>query len=353
MTAELLFLIPAHNEEHLLGACVDSANVAIARAGRGQVVVIADNCSDGTTLVARAAGARVLDRQEPAKRGKPFAIAWALERLDLDSADAIVIIDADSVVRADFASGLLEHAPLADKVIQTYNASSNEFETWLTRLAGVFGRARYEMEFPAKQRAGLNVPLTGNGMCIGTAVLRREGWKVFSLAEDAELYARWTAEGIPIRYAQGARVEAREAGSLGHSSTQRARWAAGRWAVFRAWAGPLVRSKKIGWRQKADALLELARPGPVVQLALTVLIAAVVWLLAPRAVRLWLVILIFLPLFGLVRRTVLVILRHPEPWRTLGAFAVLPLYLVWRSILAIRTTIVGDPEWRRSRRAAP
>jgi hypothetical protein len=190
-------------------------------------------------------------------------------------------------------------------------------------------------------------------MCIGTGVLRREGWKVFSLAEDAELYARWTAEGIPIGYAQGARVEAREAGSLGQSSTQRARWSAGRWAVLREWAGPLVGSEKIGWRQKADALLELARPGPVVQLAVTVLLATGAWLLAPRAVRLWLVLLIFLPLFGLVRRTVLVILRHPQPWRTLGAFIVLPVYLAWRALLAIRTTVLGVGEWRRSSRHSP
>jgi hypothetical protein len=352
MPDRLLIMIPAHNEELLIGRSVQSAVETIGRRGFGQVVVIVDNCSDGTALIAKDAGARVMERHEPTKRGKPHAIAWALERLDLSAADAVVIIDADSVVRPDFMAALLEHAPLVDKVIQTYNASSNEFETWLTRLAGVFGRVRYEIEFPAKQRAGLNVPLTGNGMCIGTGVLLREGWKAFSLAEDAELYARWTALGIPIRYAQGARVEAREAGSLGHSSTQRARWAAGRWTVLRAWAGPLLRSTKIGWRQKADALLELARPGPVVQLAVTLVLAAGAWLLAPRPVRPWLVILILLPLVGLVRRTVQVILHHPEPVRTLGAFLVLPVYLVWRSMLAVRTALIGERVWRRSSRPA-
>ena len=228
MADRILFLIPAHDEAPLIAECVGSAIRALTGGFSGNIIVIADNCSDDTATVAREAGAKVLERHDRERRGKPHAIAWALERLDLASAEAVVIIDADSVVRPDFATALQEHAPIADKVIQTYNGSSNEFETWLTRLAGVFTRARYELEFPAKQRAGLNVPLTGNGMCIGTAVLRREGWKAFSLAEDAELYARWTAEGIRIRYAQGARVEAREAGSLGHSSTQRARWAAGR-----------------------------------------------------------------------------------------------------------------------------
>jgi glycosyl transferase family 2 len=353
MSARILFLIPAHDEALLISACVGSAIEALAHGASGAAIVIADNCSDHTASLASAAGALVLERHDVERLGKPHAIAWALERLELDSADAIVIVDADSVVHPDFATALQEHAPLAEKVIQAYNASSNEFETWLTRLAGVFGRARYEIEYPAKQRAGLNVPLTGNGMCIGTGVLRREGWKAFSLAEDAELYARWTAEGIQIGFAQGARVEAREAGSLGHSSTQRARWSAGRWTVLREWAGPLVRSRKIDWRQKADALLELARPGPVVQLAATVMLAAGAWLLAPQAVRLWLVLLIFLPLLGLVRRTVLVILRHPEPWRTLGAFLVLPVYLVWRALLAIRTTVFGVREWRRSARQAP
>jgi hypothetical protein len=114
----------------------------------------------------------------------------------------------------------------------------------------------------------------------------------------------------------------------------------------------LLRSTKIGWRQKADALLELARPGPVVQLAVTLVLAAGAWLLAPRPVRPWLVILILLPLVGLVRRTVQVILHHPEPVRTLGAFLVLPVYLVWRSMLAVRTALIGERVWRRSSRPA-
>src|SRR5262245_15506592 len=75
---ELVTVVPAHDEEASIAACVDSLRAAYAYAGRAaadSIVVVADNCSDATATAARAAGARVIERCDPAHRGKGPALA--------------------------------------------------------------------------------------------------------------------------------------------------------------------------------------------------------------------------------------------------------------------------------------
>ena len=45
------------------------------------VIVIADNCSDGTAAAASVAGAVVWERADPDAPGKGRALTWALDRL--------------------------------------------------------------------------------------------------------------------------------------------------------------------------------------------------------------------------------------------------------------------------------
>src|SRR5690606_10093754 len=107
----LLFLVPAHDEALLIEGCVRSILAMDYPADRREVVVIADNCTDGTADLARTAGATCLERADTERRGKPWALAWALERVDLGAFDAVVIIDADSLVDPSFARAMARHSP--------------------------------------------------------------------------------------------------------------------------------------------------------------------------------------------------------------------------------------------------
>ena len=123
-------------------------------------------------------------------------------------------------------------APLNHKVLQAYFDVANPQDSSLTRMAAVLAAANFRFAYPLKRRVGVNAPLLGNGMCIGAGVLATHGWKAFTIAEDWELYALYTAQGISIESVEGARLFAQEACSLRQSSTQRQRWTAGKLTVL-------------------------------------------------------------------------------------------------------------------------
>jgi cellulose synthase/poly-beta-1,6-N-acetylglucosamine synthase-like glycosyltransferase len=343
------FLVPAHNEELLIGGCLQSLLALRYARARREIVVIADNCTDNTAAIARAHEVRCLERQDPTRAGKPYAIAWAIGMLDLSEYDAVVVVDADSLIDPDFATALAALAPIREKAIQCYNDVSNRSESALTRMAAVFSamRCRYINEF--KSRAGLNCPL-GNGLCIGAAVLQRLGWNAFSISEDTELYAILTLNGVRIESAAAARIYSQEARSLRQSGSQRRRWTAGNLGVLFRHVRPLLGSADIGFEQKLDSLAELTAPAPAVHLGL-VLIAVTLTMVtgAPGAP-----ILVSALLASLARPIIfasIALRSDPDPKAAARAFAFFPLYMLWRlGVQVMALAAIGTQTWVRTER---
>lgn len=346
----LLFLVPAHDEARMIESCVRSLLSMRYPAHRLGVTVVADNCTDRTAELARAAGAQCLERSDRAFPGKPRALAWALTQVRLDEFDAVVIIDADTLVDPGFAAALGNVAPVADRAFQAYFDVRNPGDTLLTRMATVLAAANYRFAYALKRRVGLNAPLLGNGMCLGTNVLARHGWKAFTIAEDWELYALYTAQGVPIESLPAAHLYAQEARSLAQSSTQRRRWTAGKLTVLGRYIGPLLTSRKIGLAQKLDALAELTGPGPVVLFGLTIVAATLTLILQPPASA-WLLSALAVSVVRQAAYTVAGLSVQRDPLRASLAFVFLPLYLVWRLGAAARALgQLGDKPWVRTAR---
>lgn len=350
----LLFLVPAHDEELLIAGCVRSLMQMTYPVTHRRIVVIADNCSDATARLAREQGAESFERVDPASPGKPRAIEWALQQFDLREWDACVIVDADSTVAPTFALGLARLGPLNDIAFQSNFRVLNEFESWLTRLGGVLSRCRYEVTYPLKQSAGLNCPINGNGMGFGTNLLIRDGWRSFSIAEDSEQYAVYTAAGVSIRHASEANLFSQEARSLQQGATQRRRWIAGRIRIIHDWGRRLFLSPHIGWHQKLDAFVELGLAFPVLHLLSAALIVVAALVGVTGTPGRWIASLAAMSLSGVAATAIVVICRHPQPWRTLLSFFMLPVYAGWRSLVFLGTlSTLRDATWRKTGRTAP
>jgi cellulose synthase/poly-beta-1,6-N-acetylglucosamine synthase-like glycosyltransferase len=103
-------LIPAHNEEAVLGFTLES----LAQQSRrpDHVVVVADNCADATVDVARAHGVDVVETVENTEK-KAGALNQQLSRVlpHAEPRDVVMVMDADSTLSPEFlevAIGLLE-----------------------------------------------------------------------------------------------------------------------------------------------------------------------------------------------------------------------------------------------------
>ena len=348
--SRFLFLIPAHDEEVGIRTCVSSLLNMDYPADLRTVVVIADNCTDGTAAAAEAAGAEVLVRTDPVLRGKPRALEWAIGRLPLQDYDAVVVIDADGLLDPGLARELARKGSWSGRAGQVYDGVSNPTENALTRMAVVFSNLRYHLSFPLKEAVGLNVPLQGNGMVFGADVLAERGWDAFSICEDWEIYTLLSLDGYTTVGCPEARALAQEATSLKQSNSQRKRWAAGKITVMMQYAGPILASR-MGFRQKLDLLAELTHLGPAAHLGLVTLLSVIVAVAALPGAS-WILAALWVPVVRIGVYT-LVALRYEEhPIRTAVSFLYLPFYAAWRVVIQITSlSMLGDKPWVRTQRS--
>lgn len=104
--AQVVVLVPAHNEEGALPAALDSLWRQTRRPDR--VIVVADNCTDGTVAVATGAGAEVFEtvgNVDKKAGGLNQALSILLEILT--PADRVLVMDADGVLAPRFVETAL------------------------------------------------------------------------------------------------------------------------------------------------------------------------------------------------------------------------------------------------------
>lgn len=349
-------IIPAHNEEAGLATTLRSLTQVQYPAASVDVTVIADRCDDGTATVARGHGVRCLERQG-GPPGKGAAIAWAIDELARSQIgfDALVVIDADAVADPRFLVAFDEGLAAGHEVQQGYNYLSNPWESPFTRLIAVTSVLRNRLFYAGKMQIGLSGMLTGTGMCLSHAALTRHGWTAFSVGEDCELSADLLLQSTWIYFNPDARVLARESVGLKQASTQRLRWASGRYAVAASTAWRLCAAGVAQRRPHlVDAALTLVIPTYSTQATLAALALVGAWcvsgpagwpLLWPWA---WLV-------FGLLSAYfVLGALLTEAPAKTLLGIALIPVFLPWRMAIEILGLLgYGRKQWVRTARLSP
>ncbi|QRF23944.1 glycosyltransferase [Alicyclobacillus sp. TC] len=256
-------LIPAHNEERVIGFLLDSLFAQDYPSHLYDIHVIADHCSDHTAEVALAHGAKVHCREQSTQRSKGYAIEWMLKRLQEMSVsyDAVLIFDADNLVEADFLQAMNHHLCTGHRVIQGYLGVKNPFDSWVTVSQAVSYWFSNCMWQKARNNLGLACSLGGTGVCVDFNLLAEMGWHATGLAEDLEFGVRCIRRGIYPVWAHEARVYDEKPIDLVSSLRQRIRWMRGHFYCAKRNFFPLL-SKALQKRdvRQLDAALYLFQP---------------------------------------------------------------------------------------------
>jgi len=100
-TVRVTALIPCHNEEDLVWRSIQS--LVLQTQPPDRVVVIADNCTDGTARIARFCGVEVWETVDnPHKKAGALNQALTCLLPKLDPSDAVLVLDADSFLDERF-----------------------------------------------------------------------------------------------------------------------------------------------------------------------------------------------------------------------------------------------------------
>ncbi len=269
-------LIPAHNEEQLVGRAAASLLNQDLAAARRRVIVIADNCHDRTAHVATAAGAEVWVRDDGATRGKGRSLRWAMDRLlaELQPPGAVAVVDADSVAAPDLLRRLVGALDAGHDAVQADYRVLEETGSERERLVAAAFLLFHRVRLGGRARLGLPAALVGNGMAFSTGLLRRRRWESFSGVEDLEETVALRLAGVRVAFVEGAIVRGPVASGAG-AQGQRLRWEGGRWHVVRRAVPKLlasaVRRRDVGL---LDAAFDLAVPPLGLLLATAMLGAA-------------------------------------------------------------------------------
>ena len=154
-------LVPAHNEERVISKCL--AAIAADRRPTDRVLVVADRCNDETAEIARSFGALVLERGAGEEPGRAAARQAGLERAGDLEWDAVVMLDADSVIEPGFFAACEQSLASGAPAVQARSESSHG--RTLAMEASLAAFTLQGITIPrGRDRLGLSVRLRGTGM---------------------------------------------------------------------------------------------------------------------------------------------------------------------------------------------
>ena len=324
-----LVVVPAHNEELVLERTLQAIRRSLRP--RDQLLVVDDRSSDRTGQIAAAFGAVVLRREPCEEPGRAAARQAALARSTSLDWDAMVMIDADSVVAPGFFD--VCERMLATGAVALQARSEAAIGKRLVDQAALASFAIQGVVMPrGRDHLHMLVRLRGTGMILRREIIERFSFRA-PASEDLVYSLDLCQAGIRVRHVESARLRSQNAGSWKTATQQKLRYEAGRIAAAREFARPLVSSGGVAGLEAAWFLLSPPFATAVALLAVALGFAAL-------AGHLWLVMILAAALAALFVVLLLGIVQARLHPRVLLALTIAPAYLIWKVVVQIRAAII-------------
>lgn len=249
-------LVPARNEQQVIGFLIDSLIKQRYPRELFDVYVLVNNCTDDTAGVAGNAGAKVMicDREV---HSKGEVLRYAFEKLLEDGApeyDAFCIFDADNLVDGGFLQAVNNALCAGYGIAQGYRDSKNPGDNWVSGSTSTFFWFMSRLYNRSRANLGISASLNGTGIMISSELIREQGFNTATLTEDLEYTAQCALGGHKIGYMNDAVIYDEQPTRLKDSFTQRRRWGAGSLQCSRLYLKKLLVQ---AWKKKSMDCLDI------------------------------------------------------------------------------------------------
>ena len=388
-------LVPAHNEASGIGATLETILPQLTAQDR--LVVIADNCSDDTAAVAkrccesvalaslqssaqiakcysesevallansgiaqepalseRSFGVIVVERQEPERSGKGYALDYGLRSIEEDPPDVVVMIDADCNVHQGTIERIAGLAASVGRPIQaTYLMEQPANPGPKDSVSALAFMVKNLVRPSGLEQLRLPCLLTGTGMAFPWSAIENVMIASSNIVEDMQLAIDLAIAGQAPVFCQEAKVIGRLPQQQQAAKKQRKRWEHGHLQTLLTQVPKLLKAAVL--KRRFD-LLALALELCVPPLSLLVMIWVVVMgssLLAGALGASW------IPAIFSAAEGLLILISIVGAWAKFGRddFPVrtllsVPFYILWKIPLYLAFLIRPQKKWIRTERDA-
>lgn len=345
-----VIVVPAHDEEVLIATTVATLAAEIEHGCR--ILVVADNCKDRTAQRARDAGAEVIVRNDPDRRGKGFALAAARDALRAGPPQVVLIIDADCRIDRKSLETLARVSAESGRPAQAaYMFVPNRDASVMVQISNFAFMLKNLIRQRGLQRLAGRAHLTGTGMAFPWRLFDDADLGGANIVEDLALGLQLSERGYPPVFVQSAQVWS-EAAADEQTLVQRRRWEGGSLSTaMKMVPRNLLRGLSRGDFREILAAFDLGIP-PLAMLVLLNLAAFVLGLLAWTIEGFHWPIMVQVAL-GLLALVALIIAwaREGRTFISARALVRLPLYVLWKIPLYMGLVRGGAPrDWIRTGR---
>ena len=317
-----------------------------------RVLVVADNCSDDTARLARAAGAEVIERSDAEHRGKGYALAFGVDHLDPNPPDIVIVIDADCRLTPGSIDALVQRAVETQRPVQADYVLTPTERSPISMISALAFLVRNRVRPRGLRRLGQPCHLDGTGMAFPWSVVRAAPDLGANIVEDLAMGIELAMLGHEPLLCIEAGVRSELPSEQGVAMQQRRRWEHGHLATLLR-SGPRLIGEGILRRRPGLIALgaDLIVPPLALLVGLLVLVlgaAGVLALIGGPMFPSWIAAIAL----GLVGLGVAIgwarYGRETIPFRYL---LLVPLYVAWKVPLYV-SFLFGrrEREWRRTER---
>jgi cellulose synthase/poly-beta-1,6-N-acetylglucosamine synthase-like glycosyltransferase len=343
--------MPAHNEAGIITRTIRNVQGQLAPGDR--LLVIADNCSDETAAEARAAGADVIERSDPDRRGKGYALDYGLNHLAADPPPVIAVVDADCDLAPGALDAVVRQAFATDRPAQGIYLIGTGREADVPRRLSAFAvQFKNQIRPLGLHQLGLPCLLNGTGMAFPWRVIRAARLNTGSIVEDTLLGVDLALQGHPAQLCPTAFLTGAAAPDRAAAAKQRTRWEHGHVQTILDWVPALLRTGLVKGRPTLIGLgMELGIP------PLSLLILA--WVVLTTVCLLWWQLAngSWAPALILASAALLTGLAVLMAWRKFGrktmplfTLVTAPLYIAWKLPIYLRLVTGREKSWVRTDR---